>query len=122
MDLRIDVTRGPAYKLGAPDVRGSRTRPETARRLALWNEGDPFDPAVIDKGLARLRRTGYFETATWSGLTRDPSRYVLYPELTLPDARANTIGGLLGYDSEGEGGGRLTGFLDIRRPRVYAAG
>jgi outer membrane protein assembly factor BamA len=113
-DLTLTVTRGSAFKLGDPIVRETRTRPSVARRLALWQEDENFDPERIDKGLARLRRQGYFESVEAQGLFRDSLRNVIYPVLRLPDAPTNTIGGLLGYDSEAASGTRLTGFLDVR--------
>ncbi len=113
-DVEMLARRGAAFKLGAPVVRETRTRPEAARRLALWEEGENFDPDRIGRGVRRLGRTGYFEAAEWSGLFRDSTRNALYPVLLLPDAKVNTVGGLLGYDSEAEGGGRLTGFVDVR--------
>jgi outer membrane protein assembly factor BamA len=114
VDVTMRARRGAAFKLGNPLVRETRTHPDIARRLALWEEGENFSPDRMEKGLRRLRRGGYFESADWTGLYRDSARNVLYPVLTLPDARANTVGGLLGYDTEAEGGSRLTGFLDIR--------
>ncbi len=113
-DIAMTARRGSAFKLGAPIVRETRTRPAVARRLALWEEGENFDPGRIEQGVRRLGRTGYFEAAEWAGLYRDSVRNALYPALRLPDAKVNTVGGLLGFDSEAEGGGRLTGFVDVR--------
>lgn len=114
VDLTLTAWRGAAHKLGEPVVRETRTRPDVARRLALWDAGENVSPERLERGVARLRRTGYYESAAWEGLYRDESRNVLYPVLALPDARANTVGGLLGYDSEAASGDRVTGFLDVR--------
>src|SRR5690606_846892 len=54
------------------------------------------------------------------GFFRDSVRNVLYPVLDLRDARASTFGGLLGYDTEAEDGGRLTGFLDVHLGNMRA--
>lgn len=113
VDVVLDVRRGSAFKLGEPLPRGTRTRADVVRRLALWEEGENFDPARMERGLARLGRLGYFESATLGGVFRDSARNVIYPALVLPDARVNTLGGLLGYDTEAEGDARLTGFLDV---------
>lgn len=113
LDVVLDVRRGAAFKLGEPLPRGTRTRADVVRRLALWEEGENFDPARVERGLARLGRRGYFESAVLGGVFRDSARNVLYPALDLPDARVNTLGGLLGYDTEAEDGARLTGFLDV---------
>lgn len=114
VDVTVRVRRGSAFVLGNPMPGGTRTRPDVVRRLALWDEGEPFDPSRIRQGIARLRRTGYFEDAAWEGTWRDPARNVLYPALRLPDARASTVGGILGYDTEADGGARLAGFVDVR--------
>ncbi|HEX2613749.1 MAG TPA: hypothetical protein VHO02_09155, partial [Fibrobacteria bacterium] len=113
-DMEMTVRRGASFKLGLPVALETRTRPDVVRRLALWEEGESFDPDRIHKGVRRLARTGYFEAAEWAGIYRDSSRNVLYPALRLPDAKVNTVGGLLGFDSDAEGGGRLTGYLDVR--------
>jgi outer membrane protein assembly factor BamA len=114
VDAEFRVMRGSAFKRGEAEVRETRTLPETVRRLALWEKDEPFSPSRLAKGLERLRRTGYFESVEWTGLYRDADRNLLYPVLRLPDARGNSVGGLLGYDSKAEGGGKLTGYLDIR--------
>lgn len=113
-DVRMVVRRGDSFKLGAPVAPGTRTRPEVVRRLALWEDGENFDPDRLAQGVRRLARTGYFEAAEWTGVYRDSARNMLYPALRLPDAKVNTVGGLLGYDSDAEGGGRLTGYVDVR--------
>ncbi len=115
VDVTFRARRGGAYKLALPRVSETRTRPETVLRLALWEEGEDFDQSRIERGLQRLRRSGYFDSAEWTGMFRDPARNVLYPQLRLPDARVNTVGGLLGYDTEAaDGASSLTGFLDVR--------
>jgi len=113
VDVTLHASRGAAFKTGEPVLRGTRTRPAVALRLALLGEDDNFDPARLGMGLARLGRLGYFDEVKHEGLYRDSLRHVLYPVVRLTDARANTIGGLLGYDTEGQDGGRLTGFLDV---------
>lgn len=113
VDVVLQAQRGAAFKLGNPVVRGTRTRPEVVRRLALWEEGENLAPRRIERGVNRLARLGYYESVDQPGFFRDSTRNVLYPLLNLRDARANTLGGLLGYDTEAEGGNRLTGFLDV---------
>jgi outer membrane protein assembly factor BamA len=76
----------------------------------------------LELGLGRLRRTGYFESAEMAGLFRDSTRNLLYPALRLPDAPANRLGGLLGYDSKAAAAGgndELTGFLDVRLVNMF---
>jgi outer membrane protein assembly factor BamA len=114
VDVVLTAARGAAYKMSDPVLRDTRTAPTVARRLALWQDGENYDPARVERGLARLGRLGYFESVGQEGLYRDATRHVLYPVLRLPDARANTIGGLLGYDTEAAAGAKLTGFLDVR--------
>jgi outer membrane protein assembly factor BamA len=118
VDVELSVRRGNGYKRGAPVVFGGRTRPETARRLALWEEDEDFSETRLRKGAERLRRTGYYESAEWAGLYRDSLRNVLYPVLRLEDRRANTWGGLLGYDSRAGDGG-LTGFVDVHLLNLF---
>lgn len=113
-DVILRAHRGGAFKLGMPVVRGTRTRPEVVRRLSLWEEGEAFAPSRIAQGVGRLGRLGYYESVAYPGFFRDSVRNVLHPFLDLRDARANVLGGLLGYDTEAEDGGRLTGFLDVR--------
>jgi len=125
VDIEFKVNRGSSYKRGEARLVGTRSRPETVRRLALWERDEDFSQALTLKGLERLRRTGYYETVDWTGLYRDPDRNVLYPVLTMPDAPANSIGGLLGFDSKGgdaaggTGGGKLTGYLDVRLVNLF---
>jgi outer membrane protein assembly factor BamA len=114
VDVVVQVRRGAGFKRGEPIVQGTRTRPEVLRRMALWEEGEDFRPDRIEKGMRRLRRAGYFESAEWTGLYRDSARNVLYPLLVLPDAHASSVGGLLGFDSEADRADRVTGFLDVR--------
>ncbi len=113
VDVVLHAHRGAAFKLGTPVVRGTRTYPDVVRRLALWEEGENFAPARIERGVERLGRLGYYESVGYPGFLRDSTRHVLYPVLDLRDARASTLGGLLGYDTEAEDDGRLTGFLDV---------
>jgi outer membrane protein assembly factor BamA len=114
VDVVVHVRRGAGFKRGEPIVQGTRTRPEVLRRMALWEEGEDFRPDRIEKGMRRLRRAGYYESAEWTGLYRDSARNVLYPVLVLPDAHASSVGGLVGFDSEAERADRVTGFLDVR--------
>lgn len=118
VDVELSVRRGSGFKRGAPVVLAGRTRPETARRLALWGEDEDFSETRLRKGVERLRRTGYFESAEWVGLYRDSLRNVLYPALRLEDRRANTWGGLLGYDSRAGNGG-LTGYVDVHLVNLF---
>ncbi len=119
VDVEVRVTRGSSFKRGEVKLQETRTLPETVRRLALWETDEDFSQQRTEKGLERLRRSGYFESADWVGLYRDANRNVLYPVLRLPDASANTIGGLLGFDSKAENGGKLTGYLDIRLVNLF---
>jgi outer membrane protein assembly factor BamA len=119
VDLELKVTRGSSFKRGEARVLETRTQPETVRRLALWKTDEDFSRERTEKGLQRLRRTGYFEAVEWTGLYRDPDRNLLYPVLRLPDAPANTVGGLLGFDSKAEDGGKLTGYLDIHLVNLF---
>lgn len=115
VDVIFRARRGSSFKLAEPRVLATRTRPGVVMRLALWREGEDFSRDRLERGLQRLRRSGYYEEADWIGLYRDPARNVLYPLLRLPDARVNTVGGLLGYDSEAaDGASGLTGYLDAR--------
>ncbi len=113
-DVILRAHRGGAFKLGMPVLRGTRTRSGVVLRLALWEEGEAFAPPRITQGVSRLGRLGYYENVAAPGFFRDSLRNVLHPFLDLRDARANVLGGLLGYDTEAEDGGRLTGFLDVR--------
>lgn len=119
VDVELRVTRGSSFKRGEARVLETRTQPGTVRRLALWGTDEDFSRERTEKGLERLRRTGYFDAVEWTGLYRDPDRNVLYPLLRLPDAPANTIGGLLGFDSKAEEGGKLTGYLDIHLVNLF---
>lgn len=115
VDLRIVLRAGPGYKYGGTRQGGSRTRPAVLERLMLLRYGEDYSESRLRLAAARLARTGYFEAVVPGPVFRDSTRNLLYPSLSLTDLKGNRLGGILGYDSEKDGGssGGLSGFLDI---------
>ena len=117
--LTLTLISGDAFKLGGIRTLETRTRPDVVRRLGLWKVGEPYSQDRLEQGLTRLRRTGYFESVDRSGLFRDSTRNLLYPSFRLPDARANRVGGVLGYDSKAPKENRLGGYLDVHLINLF---
>jgi outer membrane protein assembly factor BamA len=112
-DVRIAIEAGDGHKFGGFKHGGSRTTPEVLDRLSLLRYGETYSEARLLQALEKLSRTGYFEAVVRGPLFRDSTRNLLYPSLVLTDLKGNRLSGILGYDSEKEGGGGVNGFLDI---------
>lgn len=113
-DLRIAIDAGDGFKYGGMKQSGSRTKPETLERLSLLRYGETYSESRLRQAIEKLARTGYYESAVPGVLYRDSTRNLLYPSLALTDLKGNRLSGILGYDSEGKGGGVPDGYLDIR--------
>jgi len=63
--IRKSAERGRAYRINRIEFRGNHTfSGDILRRSFLLAEGDPLDQTLLRKSLARLNRTGLFETLT----------------------------------------------------------
>ncbi len=102
------------YKFGGFRPHGSRIRPEILDKLSLLAFGEAYSEKRVNLAVEKLARSGYFEVADRGTLYRDSVRNLIYPALHLSDYRGSHINGLLGFDSEREDLGQLTGFVDIR--------
>jgi outer membrane protein assembly factor BamA len=112
-DLAIAIRGGEGFKFGGYKHSGSRTRPDVLDRLSLLKYGETYNESRLRLAGERLSRTGYYEAVAPGALFRDSTRNLLYPSLVLTDLKGNRLSGLLGYDSEKEGGSGLNGFLDV---------
>lgn len=62
-DGQISATLGPPYRLGRLEFTGNHHYGDAAlRRTFLLDEGDILDERVLRRSMARLNRTGWFET------------------------------------------------------------
>lgn len=113
VDLKVLLRPGAGYKYGGTKQTGSRTRQAALERLTLLRFGEDWSDARMRLAAQRLSRTGYYEAVVPGPLYRDSTRNLLYPTLSLSDLKGNRLGGILGYDSEREGGEGLNGYLDI---------
>lgn len=112
-DLFITIQGGDGFKFGGLKHSGSRTLPDVLDRLSLLRYGETFSESRLRSAAGRLSRTGYFETVVPGKLFRDSTRNLLYPSLVLNDLKGNRLSGILGYDSEKDGGDGINGYLDI---------
>ncbi|MBF0431804.1 MAG: hypothetical protein HQK83_11025 [Fibrobacteria bacterium] len=110
--LVLRVTCGSGYKLGALQFYGTKTRNHVLSRMSLLTTGETYNEKRLELSRKKLARSGYFRSVEWIRLSRDSARNLLYPAFTLEDLKANSISGLLGYNSEDRQKG-FTGFLDI---------
>jgi len=61
-DALAVVRPGPSYRAGRIEFRGNHAFSDaTIRRMLLLNEGDPLDPMLLRRTIARLNQTGLFE-------------------------------------------------------------
>jgi outer membrane protein assembly factor BamA len=112
-DLAIAIIGGDGFKFGGLKHSGSRILPDVLDRLSLLRYGETFSESRLRSAAGKLSRTGYFETVVPGKPFRDSTRNLLYPTLVLNDLKGNRLSGILGYDSEKDGGDGINGYLDI---------
>lgn len=65
IDAQILLEAGPRLRFGALALTGNeRMKAHRIVKIAGYREGETFDPAVLDRMQARLRRTGIFRSVT----------------------------------------------------------
>lgn len=113
LELSIEINSGEGFKYGGLKYSGSRILPMPLERLSLLTYGETFSQDRVSQAVARLSRTGYFETLIPGKLFRDSNRNLIYPTVLLSDLKGNRFSGILGYDSEQKSTTGINGFMDI---------
>lgn len=58
--IAIELESGARYRFGTTTISGAQFDDDLIRRYIAWQDGEPFDQALIEKTQNRLAATGYF--------------------------------------------------------------
>lgn len=97
------VDPGPSVSFGeATFSRESAVRPERLEKIAGIPSGEIYDPDVLEKSVARLRRTGAFSSVTLTEAETLAKGDVLDIDIEVVDAKPNRFGfGAEWYSDQG---------------------
>lgn len=99
--LRIEIDSGPAYTVGAVEVRGlSRYEPQLIERYNPLTVGEPYDSDKLLEFQRRLQRAPYFSTVI---VDVDPARGIdrqLPIVVDLKEAQTKRVSFGLGYSTD----------------------
>ena len=114
LTFRLTVDEGPHALLAGLAVTGNKgTRESYIAREMLLHPGTAWNPRALERGRARLLRTGLFRSVGTPYPLVDESGAVRVG-LVVEEAPANRIEGVFGFN-QGEGGedGFFSGYLDL---------
>lgn len=97
------IDPGPSVSFGETTFsRESAVRPERLEKIAGIPPGDTYDPDVLEKSVARLRRTGAFSSVTLTEAETLAEGDVLDIDIEVVDAKPNRFGfGAEWYSDQG---------------------
>lgn len=109
IDSEILLEPGPEVRFGRLSVSGhERMRLERILKIAGYPTGEIFDPAMLDKVAARLRRTGVFRTVALTEAEALGPGNTLDVDLVLDEEKLNRFG--FGAEVGSSDGLNLSGF------------
>jgi len=109
LDVSLRIAPGPRVQFGDLNIAGdSAVRDARIRRIAGIPSGKVFDPAVLERAAARLRRTGTFGSVTLREAEALGPNDVMDVELAVVDAKPRRFG--FGAEIQSTEGATLSAF------------
>ncbi|RLJ58907.1 autotransporter secretion outer membrane protein TamA [Litoreibacter meonggei] len=100
LDVDVDIAPGPRAKFGTTIVTGdSAVRVKRVRAIAGLPSGKVFDPDVVKKAAARLRKVGTFKSVQVTEADEVQSDGTLDMQINVVDRKPRRIGGGLELSS-----------------------
>jgi outer membrane protein insertion porin family len=111
VDFTVEILEGTRYSIEAVDVKGGRTRGQTAGLIAGLKVGAPFDPWDLEDAHGRLASSGLFSRVGELWVRPGSADSLVVVQVDVDEAPSSSVSGLLGYSGK-EGG--AVGFVDLR--------
>ena len=122
--LTLVVDEGPLVRFGDLAVRGNTvTKHHVIERETGIARGDVYDGRRVERIRPKLEKLGIFESVEDPVVAFDASAGLAIVGLEVAEGPASSVSGVLGYDaSDVEGGGEVTGLVDVALGNIAGTG
>lgn len=114
LDFDLRIGEGPPATIESVRIFGNDvTQPRVVARIGGVRAGDRFNLRRIEAMPGRLRREGLFTRVSDPRLVKGSRDASIGVEITVEEAPANLLFGVLGYNRNDDGEGEVVGLVDV---------